>query len=106
MMAGCEHVREALGVYVLGAIDPTERALVDQHLAVCRECRDELAGLADLPALLGRVIPGEAERAAGISPPAAPPPDRLLDSTLTEVAQRRRSGRRAQLAGSRGKRPS
>ena len=46
-----------LGVYVLGAIDPADRALVEAHLTTCRDCRDELAGLAGLPALLSRVPP-------------------------------------------------
>jgi len=55
----CADARLALGVYVLGAIDPAERALVDAHLATCRDCRDELAGLAGLPALLARVNPDE-----------------------------------------------
>ncbi|HXO25557.1 MAG TPA: zf-HC2 domain-containing protein, partial [Streptosporangiaceae bacterium] len=58
----CGDARLALGVYVLGAIDPTERALVDAHLATCRDCRDELAGLAGLPALLARVNPDEVSR--------------------------------------------
>ena len=39
----CPEVRISLGVYVLGAIDPAERAVVDAHLATCRDCRDELA---------------------------------------------------------------
>lgn len=60
----CPEARVSLGVYVLGAIDPGERALVDSHLATCRECRDELAGLAGLPALLSRV---SAEEAAALA---------------------------------------
>ncbi|MGH3164301.1 MAG: anti-sigma factor family protein, partial [Trebonia sp.] len=56
----CGEARISLGVYVLGAIDPAERALVDAHLATCRDCRDELAGLAGLPALLARVSTEEA----------------------------------------------
>ena len=48
----CTDARQSLGVYVLGAIEPAERALVDAHLLTCRDCRDELAGLAGLPALL------------------------------------------------------
>jgi hypothetical protein len=51
----CADTRQALGVYVLGAIDPAERALVDAHVIGCSECRAELAGLAGLPALLSRV---------------------------------------------------
>jgi hypothetical protein len=58
----CTDARMSLGVYVLGAIDPAERALVDAHLVTCRDCRDELAGLAGLPALLARVNPDEISR--------------------------------------------
>jgi hypothetical protein len=58
----CTDARLSLGVYVLGAIDPAERALVDAHLLTCRDCRDELAGLAGLPALLARVNPDEISR--------------------------------------------
>ncbi|MEV4252687.1 zf-HC2 domain-containing protein, partial [Spirillospora sp. NPDC049652] len=58
-MTDCGEVRTALGVYVLGAIDPPERARVDGHLTSCPACRDELAALAGLPALLGRVDPGQ-----------------------------------------------
>ena len=58
----CTEARPSLGVYVLGAIDPAERGLVDAHLTTCRDCRDELAGLAGLPALLARVNPDEISR--------------------------------------------
>ncbi|MGI8452084.1 MAG: zf-HC2 domain-containing protein, partial [Streptosporangiaceae bacterium] len=43
---GCAEIRAALGVYVVGAIDPADRAAVDSHLAWCTGCREELAGLA------------------------------------------------------------
>lgn len=33
----CEQARISLGVYVLGAIDPAERAMVDAHLETCQE---------------------------------------------------------------------
>jgi hypothetical protein len=56
----CEQARISLGVYVLGAIDPAERAMVDAHLATCQACRDELEGLAGLPALLAMVSTEEA----------------------------------------------
>ena len=51
-MAGCREIKQALGVYVLGAIDPAERAQVDEHLASCADCREELASLAGSPARL------------------------------------------------------
>jgi len=63
-MAGCREIKQALGVYVLGAIDPAERAQVDEHLSSCHECREELASLAGLPALLRKVPIVEAERLA------------------------------------------
>ena len=62
MTTECAHVRQALGVYVVGAIDPAERVCVDQHLAACPRCRAEVAGLAGLPALLGKVTLEEAAR--------------------------------------------
>jgi Putative zinc-finger len=58
----CARTRQELGVYVLGAIEPAQRAQVAQHLVACRDCRTELAGLAGLPALLGKVPATEAAR--------------------------------------------
>src|SRR5690348_10712229 len=95
----CPEVRISLGVYVLGAIDPAERALVDAHLATCRDCRDELAGLAGLPALLARVSTEEAIALAatdGAFPAAgeaAEPPRELLATVLDLTAARRRRRR-------------
>src|SRR5215472_15267682 len=95
----CTEARVSLGVYVLGAIDPAERALVDSHLATCRDCRDELAGLAGLPALLARVSMEEAIALAVTDGPDIPleempkPPRELLATVLDLTAARRR-GRR------------
>jgi anti-sigma factor RsiW len=95
----CAETKISLGVYVLGAIDPAERALVDAHLATCRDCRDELAGLAGIPALLARVSPEEIDRIAAeeVVGPAAhadePPPPELLGTVLDLAAERRRRSR-------------
>jgi Putative zinc-finger len=89
----CRNIRLALGVYVVGAIDPAERAIVEEHLSHCPECREELAGLAGLPALLGRVPLGDAERLALDSVQLKnleEPPARLLSSLLDQVAARRK----------------
>ena len=90
----CMDTRQALGVYVLGAIDPAERSQVDRHITGCRECRDELAGLAGLPALLSRVSADEVGRIsledAGAAPADATPPGDLLESVLSLTAARRR----------------
>jgi len=93
----CAEARTSLGVYVLGAIDPAERALVDAHLASCRDCRDELAGLAGLPALLARVNPDEVSRihADDAMRPALnePAPPELLGTVLDLAEARRRRNR-------------
>jgi len=93
----CAEARLSLGVYVLGAIDPVERGLVDAHLTTCRDCRDELAGLAGLPALLARVNPDEISRicADDAVPSAAgdEPPEELLGTVLGLAEARRNRNR-------------
>ncbi|MGH3200857.1 MAG: zf-HC2 domain-containing protein [Streptosporangiaceae bacterium] len=93
----CAEARPSLGVYVLGAIDPAERGLVDAHLLTCRECRDELAGLAGLPALLARVNPDEISRIRAddtVRPAASDdPPEELLGTVLGLAEARRRRNR-------------
>ena len=92
-LTDCGDIRRALGVYVVGAIDPAERATVDAHLPHCSDCREELAGLAGLPALLGRVPKEDAERLALGSEELEEAPAELLDSLLRQVAARRRARR-------------
>jgi hypothetical protein len=92
-VASCKEIRQLLGVYVVGAIDPAERAVVDDHLTSCQACRDELAGLAGLPAMLGRVPAADVERlslAPGLADDETPPAE-LLNSLLKHVSVRRRS---------------
>lgn len=93
-MGGCREVRHALGAYVLGALDPAERTVVDEHLVTCVECREELAGLAGLPALLRRVPVSEAQRLASGEADGDPlgeaPSDRMLRALLARAAQARR----------------
>ena len=92
----CAEARPSLGVYVLGAIDPGERGLVDAHLVTCRDCRDELAGLAGLPALLARVNPDEISRIRAddtVRPASDDPPEELLGTVLGLAEARRRRNR-------------
>jgi hypothetical protein len=97
----CADTRQALGVYVLGAIDPAERSLVDAHVSGCAECRDELAGLAGLPALLARVGTDEVGRIssedADSRPPEETPREDFVDSLVSLTAARRRRSRRWQV---------
>lgn len=85
MMADHQPQREALGAYVLGALDPAARRHVERHLEACRDCTDDLARLSPLPGLLGRVSEQEA-RADLLVPPAD-----LLDGVIRRLtAQERR----------------
>jgi hypothetical protein len=92
----CREIRQLLGVYVVGAIDPSERAIVDSHLQDCQACREELAGLAGLPALLGRVPREDVARMGdgdvGLPDMDEPPAD-LLNGLLRRVAGTRRTRR-------------
>jgi predicted anti-sigma-YlaC factor YlaD len=88
-LTDCGDIRHALGVYVVGAIDPAERSVVDAHLSRCLGCREELAGLAGLPALLGRVSLADAERLALGDEELEEAPAELLAALLGQVAARR-----------------
>lgn len=52
-------LRRSLGAYALGALEPSERSTVEEHLEGCQTCRDELASLAVLPGLLSRLSDDE-----------------------------------------------
>src|SRR5260221_11275387 len=94
----CAQIRNELGVYVLGAIEPGERARVGRHVAWCSRCRDELAGLAGLPGLLRTLAAGEALRAWSdeASEPSPGPP--LEELTRQGATTRRRPRRLAPAA--------
>ena len=84
-----EHCRQALGSYLVGALDPAERATVETHLAGCPSCREELASYAGIPGLMSRLTLDEALGDA-LLPPAS-----LLPSVLAAVeGERRRRTRR------------
>jgi anti-sigma-K factor RskA len=90
----CREIRYLLGVYVVGAIDPAERSIVDDHLTGCQTCRDELAGLAGLPAMLSRVPAADVERlnlAPGVLDDDLPPSGDVVNSLLRRVSLRRRN---------------
>ena len=89
----CRDIRHSLGVYVLGAIDPAERSQVDMHLSACPDCREELAGLASLPALLRRVPVAEAQEVAGEGEEDLPGSELMLRSLLNRTQAVRRARR-------------
>lgn len=64
----CDRAPSYLGAYVLGGLEPDERAAAEEHLASCAECRDELAAFRGLTARLDQVRPDDLV-------PAVPSPD-------------------------------
>jgi hypothetical protein len=91
MSLSCTEATQALGTYLVGALDPRERADVEAHLAHCPACRDELAGLAALPGLMSRLSTEEVLE--------GPPPvdGALLERMLAAAAWHRRLARRRRL---------
>jgi hypothetical protein len=91
-------VRTSLGAYALGALDPSEIAVVDAHLTQCPGCRDELAQLADVTGLLALVPPD----AAAVLDGAAPGTRELLPRRRAATQGGRRTGQRRALAAAVG----
>jgi RNA polymerase sigma factor (sigma-70 family) len=52
----CQFPVDKLGAYVAGGLSPRETAKVDQHLAGCADCRQQVEELEDLGSLLRRFI--------------------------------------------------
>ena len=98
----CGGIRRALGVYLLGAISPADRAVVERHLAGCAGCRAELAGLAALPGRLGSVPAADMTWLSGDERGGADrgelPSDVPLQTLLDRAARLRRRLRWRRLA--------
>lgn len=89
MTSECGTFRVALGAYVVGALEPAERAEVEEHLAACPPCREELAALAGLPGLLGRL-----DEETAVSADHQEVSSATLERTVEELRLRRRRARR------------
>ena len=87
--APCAQIRTELGVYLLGAIEPDRRPVVEGHLAACDSCRAELSGLAGLPSLLRRVPADVVERLAADDPEQVIP-EPPLNASLARIGAIRR----------------
>lgn len=57
MQAPHEEVKADAGAYVLGSLDPQERALFEAHLSTCDECAAEVRAFRRTATALARVIP-------------------------------------------------
>jgi hypothetical protein len=85
MTLSCSDATVALGAYVVGALDPRQRADLEAHIAPSPACRDELAQLAPLPGLMSRLSVDEAV--------SGPPPvdDAMLERLLVAASRDRRA---------------
>lgn len=71
------HVRESLGLYLLGALDGEERDAIERHLAGCPACcdeADELGTVADALALLPAPDVGQLIAESGLEEPGGTAP--------------------------------
>ena len=65
-------IHDALGAYVVGALDAGDSAAFEQHLAGCATCRDEVVALGEAAAQLSTLA-------------AAPPPPRELRAAVLDA---------------------
>ncbi|MET9699745.1 zf-HC2 domain-containing protein [Streptomyces sp. NPDC006529] len=89
------HEEELLGPYVLGVLDGAEVRRVEEHVGGCVRCREEVAALREMEAVLGEVP----EEAFLDGPPEGG--DLLLQRTLRQMRGERagRARRRTALVG-------
>lgn len=80
-------LREAVGAYLLGALEPEENDRVAGHLVTCASCRAEYGELTELLPLLASVTETEA-----VNGPVRPEPavlGRVLETASQQVAEAR-----------------
>jgi hypothetical protein len=75
--------------YVLGSLSPAERREFEAHLQTCARCRDAVAELSGMPALLGLLELADVQE-IGTAQPEPPLRPEVLDSVLAKVRWRRR----------------
>jgi hypothetical protein len=74
--------------YVLGALEPEERARFEQHLETCVDCAARVAEIAELPDLLAGLTADDFDEPEVVDEPV---PDLVLQRLLSRVrAERRR----------------
>lgn len=78
--------------YVLGALSAAERREYETHLQTCGRCRDAVADISGMPALLGLLDAGELPEPETVSAEPELRPE-VLESVLDKVRWRRRRSR-------------
>lgn len=87
-----DDLHRALGAYILGALEGTDREAFEAHLTTCDRCRAELVELAPVPGLLARVDVAE------LDDHHAPDPSATVQAARAHVESLDRSRRRWRLA--------
>ncbi|WP_165987672.1 anti-sigma factor [Streptomyces sp. YIM 98790] len=82
-----QHGGELIGAYVLGALDGQEARALEEHMASCTPCREEVAELRSIETALGEVPP----EAFLDGPPEGG--DLMLQRTLRQVRSERGAAR-------------
>lgn len=77
-------LRESLGAYTLGLLEPRDRADLEEHLDTCSWCQAEVARLAPLPTLLGRL---SSEEVATLDEPL---PEAITANAWSRIGRARR----------------
>jgi anti-sigma factor RsiW len=85
----CQDTTLSLGVYLLGALDSSEHAAVEDHLRDCTACRARLAEISGLPPLLERLSLDDVE----CEPLEVP--DDLFDRVATQAREEHLAATRA-----------
>lgn len=89
-MTGHDLWGDAVGAYVLGALEPDERSAFEEHLRSCDRCAAEVVDLAPLPALLARVSLED----VGSAPAPGPGLEAVVAAVQDDVDRLDRSRRR------------
>lgn len=88
-------IRESLGSWAMGHLEPAERERVDLHLETCPECRAEARSLEKTGLMLELVDPAVVDSLA--EPLPVPPPEleaRVMEGLTEEVPNPEGKGRR------------
>ncbi|WP_051442113.1 anti-sigma factor family protein [Arthrobacter sp. H14] len=91
-----DEIQHSIGAYVLGGLEPSDRAVLEDHLRKCTDCRVEYENLNRLPALLDTLDSAEADSTgnSGGTQARGEHEMRAVVGLMDKIARRRRQERR------------